>query len=238
MGMALEFNFKYFVWRMIPSQQMSRIILNNYIYIYIYIYNISYITYLYKLPPTPHQDSFLHVQCCKAQVASLATDLRGQLGQLQFPKAYPRYFTASMLASESSWWRPSRLYRRPHSTVLPGPSYLGLAKVHKHALSHACWCTLARPKFYPYQYPEELLASSYCNAFYRQRVWVCEASNKTLQVKTKHYQIADNSTKTNVVSGVCSPASPLVSQKNALFHVHVLTNKLKVIWISTTSNIG
>ena len=24
--------------------------------------------------PTPHQDSFLHVQCCKAQVASLATD--------------------------------------------------------------------------------------------------------------------------------------------------------------------
>jgi hypothetical protein len=155
MGMALEFNLKRFVWRMIPSQQMSRIILN------IYIYNISYITYLYKLPPTPHQDSFLHVQCCKAQVASLATDLRGQLGQLQFPKAYPRYFTASMLASESSWWRPSRLYRRPRShsrirdstvsdsTVLPGPSYLGPAMVHKHALSHACLCTLARPKFYP-----------------------------------------------------------------------------------------
>ena len=166
MGMALEFNLKRFVWRMIPSQQMSRIILN------IYIYNISYITYLYKLPPTPHQDSFLHVQCCKAQVASLATDLRGQLGQLQFPKAYPRYFTASMLASESSWWRPSRLYRRPRShsrirdstvsdsTVLPGPSYLGLAKVHKHALSHACLCTLARPKFDPISWRPVLVASA------------------------------------------------------------------------------
>ena len=69
-----------------------------------------------------------------------------------------------MLASKSSWWRPSRLYRRPRystvsdssdSTVLPGPSYLGLAKVHKHALSHACLCTLARPKFDPISWPEK-----------------------------------------------------------------------------------
>ena len=110
-----------------------------------------------------------------------------------------------------------------------------------HCHTHVC-APWQGPNSIPY--PEELLASSYCNAFYRQRVWVCEASNKTLQVKTKYYQIADNSTKTNAVSGVCSPASPLVSQKNALFHVHVLTNKLKVtempkqIWIPTTSNIG
>ena len=40
-------------------------------------------------------------------------------------------------------------------------------------------------------HPEKLLASSYCNAIYRQRVWVCEASKKTLQVKTKHYYQID-----------------------------------------------
>jgi hypothetical protein len=77
-----------------------------------------------------------------------------------------------MLASKSSWWRPSRLYRRPRShsrirdstvsdsTVLPGPSYLGLAKVHKHALSHACLCTLARPKFDPISWRPVLVASA------------------------------------------------------------------------------
>ena len=82
--------------------------------------------------------------------------------------------------------------------------------MHCHTHVGAPW---QGPNSIPYQYPEELLASSYCNAFYRQRVWVCEASNKTLQVKTKHYQIADNSTKTNVVSGVCSPLPPLSARK-------------------------
>ena len=51
---------------------------------------------------------------------------------------------------------------------------------------------------------------SYCNAFW-QRVWVCWASKKTSQVKTKHYQI---DTKTSAVNGVCSPVYHMFQQKH------------------------
>ena len=87
------------------------------------------------------------------------------------------------LVSQHCWrakaarWRPSRA-----STVQLGPS----------CRMHAC-APWQGPNSIPY---EELLGASYCNAFYRQRVFA--------------------SARTSTVSGACSPVS---GQKNVLFHM-------------------